>query len=63
MDYKDIVLTKKDQLKIFNMAKGFAAECEKKGINAEDTEEMVVEVMRATASTIIEDRMKALNSK
>ena len=52
------VLTKKEQAKIFSVAKGFATECENKGIDEETTKEMLLEVMRATAECLIEDREK-----
>ena len=58
MDHKDIVLTPKEQSQIFQVAKGFATACEENGINAEETEVMLVEVMRATAQELIEDRKK-----
>tara|TARA_R100000353_G_scaffold121264_2_gene86264 strand:+ start:3061 stop:3231 length:171 start_codon:yes stop_codon:yes gene_type:complete len=54
----DIKLTKAEQSKIFSVAKGFATECEKKGIDEDTTKEMLVEVMRATAECLMEDRQK-----
>ena len=51
-------LTRAEQTKIFSVAKGFATECEKKGIDEDTTKEMLVEVMRATAECLMEDRKK-----
>ncbi len=51
-------LTVKEQKQVFDIAKGFATECEKKGIDEETTKEMLVEVMRSTVSCLMEDREK-----
>ena len=51
-------LTKAEQKQIFDVAKGFATECEAKGIDEDTTKEMLIEVMRATADCLMEDRSK-----
>lgn len=58
MDKRDVVLTKAEQHKIFNVARGFTKECEKQGLNVEDTKELTLEVMKATAECLLEDRKK-----
>jgi len=40
------------------VAKDFAGECEKQGLGEEETKELVLEVMRATAEVLREDREK-----
>ncbi len=54
----DKQLTRADQNKIMTIAKDFASECEAKGLGEDDTKELVLEVMRATAQTLLEDRDK-----
>tara|TARA_R100000773_G_C4221170_1_gene120124 strand:- start:1784 stop:1957 length:174 start_codon:yes stop_codon:yes gene_type:complete len=54
----DIKLSLDERKKMFHIAKGFATECEKKKIDPETTKEMMVEVLRATAECLIEDREK-----
>jgi len=51
-------LTLKERKQIFDIAKGFTSECEKKGLDEDTTKEMLVEVMRATAQCLVEDREK-----
>jgi hypothetical protein len=52
----DKQLTRADQMKIMEVAKDFATACEAKNLNEDDTKELVLEVMRATAQTLLEDK-------
>lgn len=49
-------LTIDERKQMLNIAKGFCEECKKKSINEDDTKEMLLEVMKATAEELIKDR-------
>ena len=45
-----------ERKQMMQIAKGFCSECEKKKISQEDTQEMLIEVLKATAEELIKDR-------
>jgi len=49
-------LTMHERKRMLEIAKGFCTECEKKNINEKDTEEMLIEVLKATAEELIKER-------
>lgn len=51
-----VELTIDERKQMLGIAKGFCAECAKNKINTDDTKEMLLEVMKATAEELVKDR-------